>query len=45
MRSKRVLAQVASDACGFIQTMNDRYTKPSGKAEEIEKTELEEVEV
>ena len=45
MRSKRVLAQVVSDACGFIQTMNDRYTKPSGKAEEIEKTELEEVEV
>ena len=30
MRSKRTLAQVAADACDFIQTMNDRYTKPSG---------------
>lgn len=33
MRSKRTLVQVAADACEFIQTMNDRYTKPSGKAE------------
>jgi len=31
MRSKRTLVQVAADACEFIQTMNDRYTKPSGK--------------
>jgi hypothetical protein len=30
MRSKRTLVQVAADACDFIQTMNDRYTKPSG---------------
>jgi len=38
MRSKRLLAQVNADACEFIQSMNDRYTKPSGK-----KTHLEEV--
>ena len=30
MRSKRTLAEVSADACDFIQTMNDRYTKPSG---------------
>ena len=30
MRSKRALVQVTADACDFIQTMNDRYTKPSG---------------
>lgn len=30
MRSKRTLLQVSADACEFIQTMNDRYTKPSG---------------
>jgi hypothetical protein len=32
MRSKRTLAQVRADACDFVQTMNDRYTKPSGQA-------------
>ena len=31
MRSKRLLAEVTADACEFIQTMNDRYTKPSGE--------------
>jgi hypothetical protein len=30
MRSKRTLLEVTADACEFIQTMNDRYTKPSG---------------
>jgi len=34
MRSKRVLDQVSADACEFIQTMNDRYTRPSGKEPE-----------
>ncbi len=32
MRSKRALLQVTADACEFIQTMNDRYTRPSGTA-------------
>lgn len=31
MRSRRTLAQVTADASDFIQTMNDRYTRPSGK--------------
>ena len=42
MRSKRALAQVTSDACDFIQTMNDRHTKPSGKSVEIEDIKSEE---
>lgn len=29
-RSKRILAKVAADASEIIQTMNDRYTLPSG---------------
>ena len=29
-RSKRILLQVHADACTFIQSMNDRYTSPSG---------------
>jgi hypothetical protein len=45
MRSKRALVQVTSDACEFIQTMNDRYTKPSGKVEPMENIKAEEVEV
>lgn len=32
MRSKRVLAEVSTDVSEFIQTMNDRYTRPSGEA-------------
>jgi GTPase SAR1 family protein len=44
MRTKRALVQVASDACDFIQTMNDRYTKPSGKVEPTENIKAEEVE-
>ncbi|MCK4676207.1 MAG: dynamin family protein, partial [Gammaproteobacteria bacterium] len=39
MRSKRVLAQVTADTCEFIQTMNDRYTKPSGS--EIQQEEMD----
>ncbi|MBE9567652.1 MAG: dynamin family protein [Proteobacteria bacterium] len=31
MRTKRTLLHVSSDACEFIQSMNDRFTKPSGK--------------
>ena len=31
MRSKRTLTQVSADASEFIQTMNDRYTHPSGE--------------
>jgi hypothetical protein len=31
MRTKRTLLQISSDACEFIQGMNDRYTKPSGE--------------
>lgn len=30
-RTKRVLHSVIADASGFIQTMNDRFTNPSGK--------------
>ena len=33
MRSKRNLAQVVAEASEFIQTMNDRYTRPSGEME------------
>jgi len=36
MRSKRALAQVTADACEFIQTMNDRYTRPSGEKIQLE---------
>ncbi len=32
MRSKRVLAEVIADSSELIQTMNDRYTRPSGEA-------------
>lgn len=43
MRSRRVLAQVASDACDFIQTMNDRYTKPSGQVQQNEAARVDAV--
>lgn len=36
MRSKRILAQVNADTCEVIQTMNDRYTKPSGHKPQLE---------
>ncbi|HEB82541.1 MAG TPA: dynamin family protein [Gammaproteobacteria bacterium] len=38
MRSRRVLAEVSSDASEFIQTMNDRYTRPSGQEPKLEET-------
>jgi hypothetical protein len=41
MRSKRLLAQVASDSCEFIQTMNDRYTRPSGNKAQLENRGLQ----
>ena len=37
MRSKRLLATVTADASEFIQTMNDRYTKPSGNKVQSDK--------
>lgn len=40
MRSKRVLAQVAADSCEFIQSMNDRYTKPSGTKAQQEEMDI-----
>ena len=36
MRSKRVLAEVCADSSEFIQTMNDRFTKPSGNEAQLE---------
>ena len=36
MRSKRVLAEVCAESSEFIQTMNDRYTKPSGTEAQLE---------
>ena len=30
-RTRRVLRSVIADASGFIQTMNDRFTNPSGR--------------
>ncbi len=40
MRSKRVLAEVAAESCEFIQTMNDRYTKPSGTKKQLEEIDI-----
>jgi hypothetical protein len=39
-RSRRVLAGVIADASGFVQTMNDRYTNPSGIIEESPQAEM-----
>ncbi|VAW51262.1 FIG00807778: hypothetical protein [hydrothermal vent metagenome] len=36
MRSKKSLLQVTADASEFIQTMNDRYTRPSGDSSKLE---------
>ncbi len=36
MRSRRVLAEVTADSSEFIQTMNDRFTKPSGSQSQLE---------
>lgn len=39
-RSRRVLAKVIADASGFVQTMNDRFTNPSGVIEESPQSEM-----
>ena len=36
MRSRRILADVTANASEFIQTMNDRYTLPSGHKSQLE---------
>jgi len=40
-RAKRVLSNVAADASAFVQTMNDRYTNPSGNKTRMEQTTAE----
>lgn len=40
MRSKRLLAEVIADSSEFIQTMNDRYTRPSGGFGELEQASM-----
>ena len=39
-RSRRILAGVVRDASGFVQTMNDRFTNPSGVIEESPQAEM-----
>ncbi len=39
-RSRRILAGVVSDASSFVQTMNDRFTNPSGIIEESPQAEI-----
>jgi GTPase SAR1 family protein len=39
-RSKRILATVIADASQFVQTMNDRFTNPSGVIEESPQAEM-----
>jgi hypothetical protein len=39
-RSRRILAAVAGDASRFVQTMNDRFTNPSGIIEESPQAEI-----
>ncbi len=39
-RSKRILASVIADASRFVQTMNDRFTNPSGIIEESPQAEI-----
>lgn len=39
-RSRRILASVIRDASGFVQTMNDRFTNPSGIIEESPQVEM-----
>lgn len=40
MRSKRILNEVSEDSSEFIQTMNDRFTRPSGDSP-VAKPQLE----
>ncbi len=39
-RSRRTLASVIADASAFVQTMNDRFTNPSGVIEESPQAEM-----
>jgi hypothetical protein len=39
-RSRRALANVIADASRFVQTMNDRFTNPSGVIEESPQAEM-----
>ncbi|MGD2052858.1 MAG: hypothetical protein PVG45_02005, partial [Gammaproteobacteria bacterium] len=39
-RSKRILASVIADASAFVQTMNDRFTNPSGIIGESPQAEI-----
>ena len=39
-RSRRILASVVNDASAFVQTMNDRFTNPSGIIEESPQAEM-----
>ncbi len=39
-RSRRILAGVIRDASGFVQTMNDRFTNPSGIIAESPQAEM-----
>ena len=39
-RSRRILAGVVADASRFVQTMNDRFTNPSGVIEESPQAEM-----
>jgi hypothetical protein len=39
-RSRRILAGVVSDASSFVQTMNDRFTNPSGIIAESPQAEI-----
>lgn len=39
-RAKRTLASVVADASAFVQTMNDRFTSPSGVIEESPQAEM-----
>ena len=39
-RSRRILAAVVADASRFVQTMNDRFTNPSGVIEESPQAEM-----
>jgi len=39
-RSRRILASVIADASRFVQTMNDRFTNPSGVIEESPQAEM-----
>ena len=39
-RTRRILSSVEADASEFVQTMNDRFTNPSGVIEESPQAEM-----